>query len=106
MFRENESNTNLNPDDLNRKRHISEGDVKPILAKKSDLGRLNYKRYQIHDEGHHERDGQTLHLKNRFVNNLNIRREDLRKKIKASLQDVSPELTPGQTKSTSTKLFW
>ena len=106
-----EAENNLVPangevENKNRKRHISEGDVKQILAKKPDLGRLNYKRYPIHDEGYHKCDGHQLHLRKKFINDTIISHTNLQYEIRSALQDALPEITPGKTKSSSTELFW
>ena len=95
--------------DQHRPRHTSEGDVTALKTKacKVQGGSLKYKRHLVGDKGLYECDGHPFELIGRsLLEESGISQNDLQSEIKVALRDISPEITPGQTKSSSTELFW
>ena len=95
--------------DEQRLRHSSESDVASLKTKthQGQGGSLKYKRYQVGDKGLYECDGHPFELRDRsLIEESGISYSDLQSEIKAALRDISPEITPGQTRSRSTELFW
>ena len=76
-------------------------------SRQAESGSLKYKRFQIGDEGSYECDGHPIELRDHsLIEGSGILHSDLEKEIKDALREISPEITPGQTKSSSTELFW
>ena len=91
----------------NRPRHISEGDVASLKANNTDGRLLQYDRYQIQGQGLHKCDGHSFELSDRsFLEGSEISIDSVQSEIKVALREVSPEITPGQAKSSCTELFW
>ncbi|KAL5262195.1 hypothetical protein ACHWQZ_G007789 [Mnemiopsis leidyi] len=95
----------------NRARRVSEGDVTcpadQMTTYKSTLsGRPQCKRRQIKTTGTHECDGNNFHVHNALVEDSGICKVSLETEIKAALQGISPPITPGQTKLSTTEIFW
>ena len=90
-----------------RSRHISEGDVASLKVTNTDASPLQYKRYMIQDQGLHTCDGHPFELSDRsFFEDSEISLHSVQSAIKVALREVSPEITPGQSTSSCTELFW
>ncbi|KAL5263922.1 hypothetical protein ACHWQZ_G005116 [Mnemiopsis leidyi] len=92
-----------------RSRHISEGDIHELQS--NAVGTqgtgLSYKRYKVEDSGTHSCDGHSFNIKGRsFLTESGISLDELQAEVKSTLHGISPEITPGQTKYSSSELFW
>ena len=102
------SQTRRDAGDSNRTRRVSEGDVISTTDQSTSTftGRLQYKRRQIKATGTHECDGNTFHIYDSLIEDFGICKVSLETEIKAALQGISPQITPGQTKLSTTEIFW
>jgi hypothetical protein len=77
--------------------------------KKFDPGPLRYKRIDDQKDGVYYCDGRPFHLTVKFLSKVpkhTISRQKLLDDIKQALLDISPEITPGQTKLSYTDIVW
>ncbi|KAL5260720.1 hypothetical protein ACHWQZ_G010763 [Mnemiopsis leidyi] len=100
--------TGRNPGSRDRTRRVSEGDVQSQIDNTSykPKGYLKYKRRHIETAGTHECDGNTFHVHKILEQDYGICKASLETEIKAALQEISPPLTPGKPKLSSTEIFW
>ena len=100
------TNSDDKPQPVQKRRHASEGETSKLHT--SNAGTLNYKKYQPCDDGLHHCDGWPFHFNKNFLkgDSPNQMKLLIQQEIKQNLQEVSPEITPGQSTLSQTDLAW